>query len=80
MTSKIKFARKELKLAAKSRGIKKPRSMSTGELLDFFYKFNNNNKREVENSRRKLLKLGLKNIAKIQNISKMIKVGPKINQ
>ena len=78
MTSKIKFARKELKLAAKSRGIKKPRSMSTDELLDFFYKFDN--KREVENSRRKLLKLGLKNIAKIQNISKMIKVGPKINQ
>ena len=78
MTSKIKFARKELKLAAKSRSIKKPRSMSTDELLDFFYKFDN--KREVENSRRKLLKLGLKNIAKIQNISKMIKVGPKINQ
>ena len=78
MTSKIKFARKELKLAAKSRGIKKPRSMSTDELLDFFHKFDN--KREVENSRRKLLKLGLKNIAKIQNISKMIKVGPKINQ
>ena len=78
MTSKIKFARKELKLAAKSRGIKKPRNMSTDELLDFFYKFDN--KREVENSRGKLLKLGLKNIAKIQNISKMIKVGPKINQ
>ena len=66
MTSKIEFTRKELNHVAKLIGIKKPRSLYTDELLDAFYRCDS--KREVENSRKELLKLNLEKIAKLQNI------------
>ena len=37
MTSKIEFTRNELNLVAKSRGIKKHRSLSTDELIDALF-------------------------------------------
>ena len=66
MTSKIEFTRKELNHVAKLIGIKKPRSLYTDELLDAFYRCDS--KRELENSRKELLKLNLEKIAKLQNI------------
>ena len=72
MSSKIiQFTRKEYDLIAKKRGIKEPQIMSTEQLLDTLSRYDS--KREAESNRSKLLKLlkiKLKKIAKIQNISK----------
>ena len=72
MSSKIiQFTRKEYDLVAKKRGIKEPQIMSTEQLLDTLSRYDS--KREAESNRSKLLKLlkiKLKKIAKIQNISK----------
>ena len=67
MNSKIEFTKKELNLIAKNRGIKKPQNMSTIELLDTLSRYDT--KRKVNSNRRKILKMGLEKIAKIQNIS-----------
>ena len=69
MTSKIiEFTRKEYDLIAKNRGIKEPQNMSTEELLNTLSRYDS--KRKVKSNRRKLLKIKLEKIAKIQNISK----------
>ena len=69
MTSKIiEFTRKEYDLIAKNRGIKEPQNMSTEELLDTLSRYDS--RRKVKSNRRKLLKIKLEKIAKIQNISK----------
>ena len=69
MTSKIiEFTRKEYDLIARSRGIKEPQKMSTEELLNTLSRYDS--KRKVKSNRRKLLKIKLEKIAKIQNISK----------
>ena len=69
MTSKIiAFTRKEYDLIAKNRGIKEPQNMSTKELLNTLSRYDS--KRKVKSNRRKLLKMKLEKIAKIQNISK----------
>ena len=69
MTSKIiEFTRKEYDLIAKNRGIKEPQSMSIEELLNALSRYDS--KRKVKNNHKKLLKIKLEKIAKIQNISK----------
>ena len=69
MTSKIiEFTRKEYDLIAKNRGIKEPQNMSTEELLNTLSRYDS--RRKVKSNRRKLLKIKLEKIAKIQNISK----------
>ena len=70
MTSKMDFTKKELNLIAKNRGIKKPQNMSTEELVDTLRRYNT--KRKVNSNCRKILKMWLEKIAKIQNISKKI--------
>ena len=64
----IKLTMKEHDLIAKNRGIKEPRKMSIEELLDTLYRYDI--KRKIKSNRRKLNKINLKKIAKIQNISK----------
>ena len=69
MASKnITLTRKEYDLIAKTRGIKKRQKMSTEELLNTLSGYDS--KRKVKSNRRKLLKMKLEKIAKIQNISK----------
>ena len=68
MNSTIEFTRKEYNLIAKNRGIKEPEKMSTKELLDTLSRYDT--KRKVNSNRRKILKMGLEKITKIQNISK----------
>ena len=69
MTLKItEFTRKEYDLIARNRGIKEPQKMSTEELLNTLSRYDS--KRKVKSNRRKLLKMKLEKIAKIQNISK----------
>ena len=52
----------------KNRGIQEPQNMSTEELLNTLSRYDS--KRKVKSNRRKLLKIKLEKIAKIQNISK----------
>ena len=69
MTPKnIELTRKEYNLIAKNRGIQEPQNMSTEELLNTLSRYDS--KRKVKSNRRKLLKIKLEKIAKIQNISK----------
>ena len=69
MTSKIiELTRKEYNLIAKNRGIKEPQNMSTEELLNTLIRYDG--KRKVKNNSKKLSKIKLEKIAKIQNISK----------
>ena len=68
MTSKIEFTRKELNFVAKKRGIKEPQNMSTEELLHAISRYDS--KRKVKFNSKKLSKIKLEKIAKIQNISK----------
>ena len=69
MSSKIiEFTGKEYDLIAKNRGIKEPQNMSTEELLNPLSRYDS--KRKVESNHRKLLKMELEKISKIQNISK----------
>ena len=68
MSSKIiELTRKEYNLFAKNRGIKEPQNMSTEKLLNALSRYDN--KRKVQNNHKKLLKIKLEKIAKIQNIS-----------
>ena len=64
----VELTRKEYNLIAKNRGIIKPRKMSIQELKDTFSRYDSRLK--VKSNRRKLLKIKLEKIAKIQNISK----------
>ena len=69
MTSKyIELSRKEYDLIPENRGIQEPQNMSTKELLNTLSRYDS--KRKVKSNRRKLLKIKLEKIAKIQNISK----------
>ena len=69
MTSKIiELTRKEYNLIAKNRGIKEPQNVFTKELLNTYSRYDS--KRKVKNNRKKLLKIKLEKVAKIQNISK----------
>ena len=69
MTSKnVELTWKEYNLIAKNRGIQEPQNMSTEELLNTLSRYDS--KRKVKSNRRKLLKIKLEKIAKIQNISK----------
>ena len=68
MTLKNMFTRKEYDLIAKSRCIKDPQNMSAEELLNTLSRYDS--RRKVKSNRRKLLKIKLEKIAKIQNISK----------
>ena len=69
--SNIVFTRKEYDLTILSydlsRGIKEPQNMSTEELLNALSRYHS--KRKVITNRKKLLKLKLEKIGKIQNIS-----------
>ena len=67
MASKIEFTRKEYNFIAKNGDIKEPENMSTRELLDTLSRYDT--KRKVNSNHRKILKMGLEKIAKIQNIS-----------
>ena len=67
MTSKlVTITRKEYDLLAKNRGIKEPQNMSTEELLNTLSRYDS--RRKVKSNHRKLSKINLKKIAKIQNI------------
>ena len=66
--SNIVFTRKEYDLIAKNRDIKEPQKMSTEELLDALSRYDS--KRKINSNRRKILKMRLEKIGKIQNISK----------
>ena len=69
MTSKyIELSRKEYDLIPENRGIQEPQNMSTKELLNTLIRYDN--RRKVKNNPKKLLKIKLEKIAKIQNISK----------
>ena len=69
MTSKnIELTRKEYNLIAKNRGIQEPQNMSTEELLNTLSRYDS--RRKVKNNRKKLLKIKLEKVDKIQNISK----------
>ena len=64
----VEFTRKECKIITKNRGIQNSQDMSFEDLLNAFSRCNV--KRKVESIRKKLQRLGLKKIAKIQTISK----------
>ena len=69
MTLKIiELTTKGYNLIAKNRGIKEPQNMSAEELLNSFSRYDS--KRKVKNNSKKLSKIKLEKIAKIQNISK----------
>ena len=69
MTSEnIQLTGKECNFIAKNRGIQEPQSMFTEELLNTLSRYDS--KRKVKSNHRKLLKIKLEKIAKIQNISK----------
>ena len=69
MTSKnIELTRKEYNLIAKNRGAQEPQNMCTEKLLNTLSRYDS--KRKVKSNHRKLLKIKLEKIAKIQNISK----------
>ena len=63
----VELARNEYNIA-KHRGIIEPQNMTTQELINTLTRYDS--RRKVKNNRKKLLKVGLENIAKIQNISK----------
>ena len=64
----VQLTREEYNIFAKSRGIMDLQKMSTKELLNTLNRYDSRCK--VKNNRRKLSKIGLEKIAKIQNISK----------
>ena len=62
-----RIRRKEYNLIAKrKRGIKEPQNMSKEELLNTLSRYNS--KHEVKKIHKKLSKIGLEKVAKIQNI------------
>ena len=64
----VELTRKEYNIIAKNRGIIEAHNMSTQELINTLSRYDS--RRKVKNNRKKLLKIGLGKIAKIQNISK----------
>ena len=69
MTSKnIELTREEYNLIAKKRVIQESQNMSTKEFLNTLRTYDS--RRKVKNNRKKLLKIQLEKVAKIQNISK----------
>ena len=64
----VKLTRKEYNIIAKNQGIKEPPKNSTQELLNTLSRYDS--RPEVKSNHRKLLRIGLNKIAKIQNISK----------
>ena len=64
----VELTRKEYNIIAKNRGIIEPQNMSTQELINTLSRYDS--RRKVKNIRKKLLKIGLEKITKIQNISK----------
>ena len=67
MTAKnIAITRKEYDIIARKRGIQRPQDMCTEELLNTLSRYDS--KCKVKSIHRKLWRLGLKKIAKIQNI------------
>ena len=64
----VEFTRKEYDIIARNRGIQNPQDISTEELLNTLNRYDA--KRKVKSICRKLRRLGLEKIAKIQNISK----------
>ena len=64
----VELTRKEYNIIAKNRGIIEPQNMTTQELINTLTRYDS--RRKVKNNPKKLLKIGLENIAKIQNISK----------
>ena len=64
----IELTRKEHNLIAENRGIQEPQNMAIKELLNTLSRYDS--KQKVRSNRRKLLKIKLEKIAKIQNISK----------
>ena len=63
----INLTRKEYDIIAKSRGVQRHQDMSAEELLNTLSRYDA--RRKVKSIRRKLRRLGLEKIAKIQNIS-----------
>ena len=69
MTSKnIELTREEYNLITKKRVIQESQNMSTKEFLNTLRTYDS--RRKVKNNRKKLLKIQLEKVAKIQNISK----------
>ena len=65
----VELTRKEYNIIiAKNRGIIEPQNMTTQGLINALTRYDS--RRKVRNNRKKLLKIGLEKIAKIQNISK----------
>ena len=64
----VELTRKEYNLIAKTRGIIEPQKMSIQELKDTLSRYDS--RRKAKSNRRKLVKIKLEKIAKIQNISK----------
>ena len=64
----VELTRKEYNIVAKNRDIIEPQNMTTQELINTLSRYDS--RRKVKNTCKKLLKIGLEKIAKIQNISK----------
>ena len=64
----VELTRKELNLIAKNISIQEHQSMSTEELLNTLIRYDS--RRKLNSNHRKLSKIKLEKIAKIQNISK----------
>ena len=62
------FTRKEYDIIARSRGIKETQNMFTEELLNALSRYGS--KRKVKTNHKKLVKMKLEKISKIQNISR----------
>ena len=64
----VELTRKEYNIIEKYRGIIEPQKMSTKELINTLNRYDS--RRKVKKIHRKILKIELEKIAKIQNISK----------
>ena len=64
----LEITKKEYNIIAKNRGAIEPQKMTTEELLNTLRRYDS--RRKVKSTHRKLLRIGLEKIAKIQNISK----------
>ena len=64
----VELTRKEYNIITKNRAIQRPQDMSTEELLNNLSRYDNRHK--VKSIRKKLKRIGLEKIAKIQNMSK----------
>ena len=64
----VELTRKECNIIAKNQSIIEPQNMTTQELINTVIRYDI--RRKVKSNRKKLIKIGLEKIAKIQNISK----------